>query len=529
MRPLLCTLLALPTLACVDEGEVCATYDGTTCEEALPLVQQQADTIAALQNTVADLQTRLEAVEQAGYLTDDDLTGYATDDDLAGYLTDDDLAGYATETWVEGGFADAATVAGLETDVTDHEGRIGVLETDAIDHDTRIAAAEDDLAALQAAGYLLPADLVGYATEAWVTAGFGTLATAGDHEVRIAAIEGDYLVADDVGDAVRLISTDATYTCADAVDVLAALAELDGRRISNDVTVTLELDPASFLFTAPLVFAHPDGQRIRIEGAGAGSTTLVFDTTDGVIVEGGSALGYLGDLTISGLGQDADGLTVTNSSAVTVGDLSVEGFASAGIQIDQNSTLDQELLGSVAISDCGYGALIGGSSYANLAQADVSDTSSNGYHAYMGSALHAERATSTDTGSSGFYAYEGSVINAPYATATNAGGDGFRAYVGSTIIADSSSAINSAADGYYINWGSYLYGRWARVETAGDDGFTAGAYSGIAAENSYVEGVADYAYATGGNSYINAAGVTGETSYEASTTHDTTDFIHSLP
>jgi hypothetical protein len=433
MRPTLIALLALPTLACATAEEVCTAYDGTLCSD----LQQDLSDLHAL---LTQLQADLDAAEATIATQQQDLdAAEATIADLqaAGYLTDDDLTD-------------------LRDDVAAHEDRLTEVEAD----------------------YLTSADLVGLATESWVTAYFGSLATADDHEARIAAIEGDYLVSTDVADAVRLISADTIYACADATEVLAAVAELDGYRIAGDATVTLALD-GTFLFTEPVVLAHPDGERIRIEGVGSTTTLLVFDTTDGIIVEGSSALGYLGDLTIQGLGQVEDGLTVRGSSAVTVGDLVVEGFGNAGILVEQNSSLDQEEGAIIAISDCGNGAFVSDSSYACLTNASAADTDNIA-----------------------FWAQRGGWLNAPSTTASNSG-----------------------VTAYYATMGSYLHARYSQIDTVGENGFTAGAASSISAENTDVTGAAAYAYSSGGNSYISAWGATGETTKQVSETHDTTDFI----
>ncbi|MFH1467540.1 MAG: hypothetical protein ABIO70_24355 [Pseudomonadota bacterium] len=504
-------LLPLALSACVDENDVCTTYDGTLCTDLQATVEAQAETIAAQQAAIADLTARLDALEAVDCLTGDDLTGYAT------------------ETWVEEGFADAATVAGLETDIADHEGRIGSLESDVADHEGRIAGLETDagdqearIAAIEA-DYLVDADIMGLATEAWVTGGFGTLATAADHEARIAAIEDDYLVSDDVADAVRLITADTTYPIASEADLIAAIADLDGLRIAHDATVTLDVAGGNYNLSAPLLFSHPDGDRIELHGAGVGLTTLVFASGDGIVVEGASALGFVGDMDLVG-SSTGNGVTAQEASATTLGDLDFEGW-NAGVLAHENGAISLEDGAALSFTGCGYGAYVDGSGYADVTGAVASASTGAGFVVY-GGYLNAYGATSTGAAGSGFrayangyalltetssdangggyYAHSGAYISAGYATATSNANNGFSADYGGTIYAAHSEATGNAETGYLADQASTIFGVHASAETNGDHGFYATNHSVIDAPYSYASGNGIYQYVTYYNGFIYA-------------------------
>ncbi|MFH1467541.1 MAG: hypothetical protein ABIO70_24360 [Pseudomonadota bacterium] len=523
MRPPLLALLALPTLACVDENDLCTTYDGTACSEVVGDVAALQASLASLQGQLDQLQTDLDAAEAT--IADQQEALDAQQQDLAaaeatiaamqasGFLTDDDLADFLVED----------DVTDLRDDVADHEARITAVEADYLQSADLAGYATEAWVTSQ--GYLTASGLTGYATQSWVTAGFAPLTTATDHEARIAAIEDDYVISTDVSDAVRLISTDTTYSCADAADVLGALAELDGLRIAGDVTVTLALDATNFAFTAPLSLSHPDGDRIEVVGAGVDQTYLTFTSSDGVVVEGASSLGYLGDLSIVGADQDAYGLYVRESSALTVGSLGVQGFADVGIRVAGNASLQTEEEALVDVSGCGIGIVATESSYANVTGASSSGNTGDGFHAAHGSALVATSASSSGNVDAGFQAMDGSVIYADASTASGNANVDYYALHHSLIMAQNAEASGVGHSGFYANTGSYIYAQGASASVDSNFGFAAMLTSAIYAPSSDVQGTPSAAYGTNGNSYIYAPSTVGLTT-KSTSYNDTTDFIY---
>ncbi|MFH1467546.1 MAG: right-handed parallel beta-helix repeat-containing protein [Pseudomonadota bacterium] len=415
--------LALGSLGCVDEEEVCATYDGTLCTELQATVEAQAETIAALES-------RLAALEESS-LTGDDLEGYAQQQDL------------------------------------------------------------DDL------------------------------------QDQVDAIADDYVPTADVADAVRLIREDQDETFDNAEDVLAYLDLLDGRRIARDATVTIHLAGGNYAFDEPLVFAHPDGGRIEISGAGVDQTFLTFTSSDGVVIEGASSLGYLGDLTVVGADQEANGLTVRESSALIIGPVEVRGFAEDGIRVEGNSTLESDEGALVEVSGCGYGVEVLDSGFADLAAATSVGNAYDGFYVDLGGFLAATDTQSTGNGQMGYQVRQASGLSAGNSTASSNGDVDYYASYASFILAHEARATDATGhSAFYANAGSYIYANGAIVRNATLTGFAAAYSSSIFASNTDVQG-SGTAYFDRGNSYLYALNAVGETTKD-SASHDTTDFIYGL-
>ena len=140
---------------------------------------------------------------------------------------------------------------------------------DTIEGDYLTSTAYDDLdgrlTAVESA-YLTTGDLVGYATESWVEAGYGSV-TGG----------------------VRLLDTDTTYTVSTPAELDATLDTVDGYRIGRDTTVTIQFTAGTYAFSDALEIRHPDGASIHLVGDETypGQVVLQFAGTDGVVVQEG--------------------------------------------------------------------------------------------------------------------------------------------------------------------------------------------------------------------------------------------------
>ena len=418
--------IAIATLGCVDEEEVCATYDGTLCSDLQATVEAQATTIAALEQ-------RLAALEGQDCLTEDDLGGLAQQEDL------DDLQGQVDE------------------------------------------------------------------------------------------IAGDYVVNGDVADVVRLVTVDTNLEAADSAEIEAQLAWLDGRRIGRDATVTLVLTSDAYTFTEPLRLAHPDGGRLEIRPDVGVSPVLTFPSSDGIVVEDGTDIGYLGDIALVGGGSgEAVGLLVRDSASVTIGELEISGFASAGIDIRGNANLALEEGAEVSITGCGYGALVRESAYADLTGATSADNLYDGFHA-NGGGITAPGAESLRNGFTGFYANATGVIFASDATSAGNDDEGFKAHNNGYIEALEAHADTNGSYGYNTQYSGALMASGSFA-----DGNLGAAYYSATGASLYARTTtasdipsSTVAYVTSYNGYIYAADAQGDGS-TATAHNDTTDFIYGL-
>ncbi|MFH1467544.1 MAG: hypothetical protein ABIO70_24375 [Pseudomonadota bacterium] len=400
------------------------------------------------------------------------------------------------------------TADGLSCD--EAVGRVAELEA-------TVSALEQRLAALEAQPCLTEGDLEGLAQQQDLD----------DLQDQVDAIADDYVPASDMADAVRLITTDQDETFDNAEDFLAYLDLLDGRRIARDATVTLHLEGGNYAFTEPLTFAHPDGERIEITGAGP-TTVLVFDQSEGVVVTGAAALGYLGDLVLRGAGQAGDGLRVERGSAITVGNLTVEDFASVCVRATRNGTIYLSEGTSLDASGCSVGVLAYGSSFAQVDGASAHDNGAQGFAADSGSVLEAPNATATDNGEEGYFANMGSVVDAGSSSAARNGDAAYYVSGASMLSAGGATATSDGASGgFYAYYGSYLAASSAVAENV-SNGVVAVAGSTVHAEGANVVSASSTAYRQYSNSYIYASGATGETD-TASSWNDFTDGIYGIP
>ena len=358
----------------------------------------------------------------------------------------------------------------------------------------------------------------------------------------------DDLEADKLG----RVSTDMTLTVPGDHALLSdALAWLDGYAIDNAATVTIEIDAGTHIEPEAVVVTHQDGHRIEIIGSGVSQTTLEFADSDGVVVTGGTALGYLGELTLTSSGGSGSGLVALDSSAVVgLGSVDILAWTSGfGIHVSRNASVAVEAGADVVLDGCYRGALIEEGGFADLTGAVATNNLSYGFW-INGGQLDAEDAESSNNGSMGFYAKHGASLQAGGATAFDNGSRGFGIYAGSTAYVHSANSSNNYYEGFLVGSGSYLDATSATAQSNGEDGFRASIGAVLAAADSFstangrmgyasTEGSTLYvtsstassnataAYRTDHNGYIRGSAL-GDDSVSSSY-HDTTNFIFGVP
>lgn len=322
-----------------------------------------------------------------------------------------------------------------------------------------------------------------------------------EQEQALATLQSQASTCD--ADGVRVVRESATVSVDTAEELVQALHDLDQVRIASGATYTLQVAPGTLTFTEALTFSHPTGHRIRIHGAGPDLTTLYFPNSTGVVVEGASALGYLGDLSILGEGGDFTGLKVSGSSNLEVGPLHVEGFGAAGIWVDQNSALVSDGSGDIVVQHCGHGVTARESSFVSLPYAEASDNAMTGFDALYGSVLLVPGSRAYRNAWHGYSAYYGCWLSAGDAVEEDAGNYGYFAAKGSYIDAEYSRASGDEISGYVSYYGSFISATGATSEThTGGYGFDSTMFSGLVANEATVSENAIADYVSAANGYV---------------------------
>lgn len=306
-------------------------------------------------------------------------------------------------------------------------------------------------------------------------------------------------------------------------DINAALDYLNNKSISPDAEVTIEVAAGTHDYTASIAVNHPDGDRIRLVGAGKATCTLRIvagfpAATSFITLEGGERLGYINGFTLDGnarLGytdsaSDAQAVLLRRDCYVKLGaDIIIKDWARCGILAYQGSTvlLEGDASDYVTIQGCGSDGIVssaGSNVYAryvlsqnNLgfgiyadqdAYIDARDAQvlnnvgtagsplrgGGGIIALYGSTIRASNAVITGNAATGLYAYNGSTIFATGATvngngidATAATRNGILGVYGSTLYLDDTTADNNAASGLKLESGSSAYAERLNVRGNG--------------------------------------------------------------
>jgi len=439
-------LLPLLLAAC---GEPSSTYE---LDARLAAVEAQLETLSA-ENTdqatlIADLQAQVLGLLAA---RDEAVAALAAAEVRIAALEADHI-----------GVADLAGLATIE-DLAALDARVLALEGDYVSADVaadlaaRLASVEADYAsaasvlALDGRLGLLEAD---YAT--------GTELFAA--QARLAAIEADYLTS---ASGVALVATDTSLAVADEAALTAVLAALDGMRIARDATLTLELAAGTFTFTEPLDLGHPDGARLAVQGAGTAATVLSFPDSDGIVLQRGAALGYLGDLTLLGAGGDQDGIQVLDGAVLHLGNVAVEDFG--GVCLRAAGAASVRADEGLVASGCGEaGVLAEEGAFASALYASIS-ASGTAFYARSGAVLEAFMSFA-DACNVGYFA-DGAWLDAGMGNAT-ACTVGFSAANGALLDA-SDTCASGASTAYTTSFNAGIvatgYACGASVATSGND------------------------------------------------------------
>jgi len=270
----------------------------------------------------------------------------------------------------------------------------------------------------------------------------------------------------------NVITANTTITVAasgaDYTTVGAAYASLNNKRIANDVTVTISVAAGTYT-ESTLVLSHPQGDRIKIVGAGSGSTTLSFASGLFGIHLRKSSLGDIQSLTLANAGSTTYGMVVElDGYLLSSADLVIDGF------------------------ETGLYALNGATCY--ITALTISDSTSTAMVLEDFSYVRAQ--TLTVSGSSALsnytiFSYHQSALKVQTMTVSQASVRGMLAKLGSSIILDSGGTASisgavSTPNGYVVlgEDGSVVILDGATISSVVDSGAT-GALVG-SATGSYV-------------------------------------------
>jgi len=339
-------------------------------------------------------------------------------------------------------------------------------------------------------------------------------------------------------DAILLLSEDTTWTVGptgDHPDLPAAMAALQRYVIADSAAVTLQLEPGTHRYSAPIALAHASGARIRIVGdpEAPGTVQLEFEESDGLTVRGGYVLGYLDGVSIVGDAGGYAGIHVEDNGVLLAGGaIEVSGFG----QPDDDMDLDYH-----APERESYGAGVRvayGGVFREIGEEGSLHTESNdfGVLAVNGGIIEVPALTTASNGV-GAGAYNNAVLiaeasvataNLNYSTHTNAAvminndseasgaghrvennsfldvyqsrvsdvtdGSCYRAYRSSAIHANNSSASNCQTNSYYASSNSHISAADSIASGNGESGYRAYYSASIGADDSESKNNVRYGY-----------------------------------
>jgi hypothetical protein len=322
--------------------------------------------------------------------------------------------------------------------------------------------------------------------------------------------------------------------------IYTAMDFLNNKSISPDITVTIEVSAGTYDCDQEFQCNHPDGDRIRLIGAGKATTVLKWmgpDYTSFISLEGGERLGYVNGFTLDGNSKrgyhddarDAQAVLLRRDCYIKLGaDILIKEWARCGILAYQGSTVLIE--GSTAtyaeVKDCGSDGIVssaGSNIYARYvrisgcqgygfyadqhALLDARNTQAvnnpgtfttslrggAGYIALSGSTILANDAVASGNAASGIYANQLALINATGAVASGNGVNasarnrhGIFGLYGSVLYLDNAEASNNAGSGIYVSSGSTAYG--FRVKSNNNGTAVAGSAGIYVTENANFDG-----------------------------------------
>lgn len=331
--------------------------------------------------------------------------------------------------------ADAGTGSAGDVVSEDLADRIEALESDVQELESSILDVEADTNAL------LAGDLAERVT--------GLEADIGELDAALASraelIEGDVVVEVD------------SNTCS---ALREAIASLDRSMIAPSASVTIRLQPGEYSCADPVVFAHPDGARVALEGAtGAPDGTILnfVSGSSGLQIRGGANLGMLAGVTLRGSSSDSPaGISVGQRSMVqTDGSLVVEDFGGVGISVYDGGAfldVDPDNYKVVVQNNGGEGVLAAHDAVVTLDEPVVSGNGGAGIQVIRSSSVVATGAVFADNGESGIYVSTGSFADVSYANASGNGSSSYWARHNSTLYAPYSTGA-----GYTAQLAGYVY------------------------------------------------------------------------
>lgn len=224
-----------------------------------------------------------------------------------------------------------------------------------------------------------------------------------------------------------------------------AIASLDGVSIAGTATVTISLAEGDYFCTAPIEMTHPDGERLRIEGAGLAADTVLTFLGYGVRSRFGQALGELANLTLRG--SDAGvGIEARAASALNLSQVIVERFET--------------------------GVLARGGSSISGDAVTASENISHGFSSFRSASIRISDAAAESNGDNGFWAFEnGSLTLLGSSRSQSNQGEGYAATDGGTIAADNPEADANGRNGFVSSANSTLVAINPVATNNGDYGF----------------------------------------------------------
>jgi hypothetical protein len=282
-----------------------------------------------------------------------------------------------------------------------------------------------------------------------------------------------------------------------------ALHWLAGFRVGAEAEVTIHVPPGAWTYDEPIDVRHPDGNRIRIRGAGSNIVELVFTGAAGVVVDHGAALREIDGVTLIGTPSLAGqfGVLGRRGGAVTLGpDVVVQDFGGTGV-FAWSGVVSADGVSSNDNGGHGFAAVDGGVLHASGASA--ARNAGAGFTASVGGVVRAPDAVATEN-ERGLSAHEGGVLHAEDAEVVDSVGDGIGVFGAATAVVDRVEVSGSGGDGLQVGNAGFVRAVDASVTSSAENGVDVSGLGAAVADGIQVADSVEFGVKVHGASYLEA-------------------------
>jgi hypothetical protein len=242
-----------------------------------------------------------------------------------------------------------------------------------------------------------------------------------------------------------------------------ALKDLAKARIVSTATVTIKIDAGKYTCTDSLEVKHPNGNRIKIIGAGTTPAEVELDfpvNKDGLVVPDGSTLLELDNLALVG-GDTGAGTTPTGAGIAVRRGGTLAGFKDVVVSKFNDGMIVSyggNVVGlNLTVTDnarIGVYTTYGG--HVTLTDSIAQNNAGDGFRASDGASMSLFGCKALGNKGAGFHASEGGTLIGDTLTATK-NLDGFLCETHSTLVVHDPTVTDNNRNGFYAVRGGYIH------------------------------------------------------------------------